>query len=372
MGVSLKTNDIFEGIILDSLQEKLRATLNFDPVQINCQYVATINYSEDDREDVAKEISEFLCGENDEMIYKIVSSNVSDKTKIKYIIRSRFADPNGSIFFANVTMDDNEATISVIYNESLQLKERIRALIESHEELEEDIEEHEGIIVNYIYNNDHLANLHKKKAKLRGLEEIKPNYTKAAYDALSSLRTLISNGVPACKIAYISGASGTGKTYALQALMNDLSDKYEIVVIYDAYKFLSDLSLYEEITSDTIKQQSIYIFDDIKFSDLNSFKETITSLIGGLFALDRNDVFIFTSDSDIKSLDKAFLRDGRCIAQIELGNLSGAEMDEWLLANDITDRPKKMKGNLAELYALQECLQIHQDKTFGLAAGVGV
>lgn len=365
MGVSLKTNDVFEGIILDSLQEKLKTVLNFDPVAIDSQFVTTIHFSEEDRDDVEASIVDFLAKDN-ELVYRIISWNDSDKKKMKYIYRTS----TGSVFFANIGIDSNEASIAVLFNSSLELDKKLTTFFDEQEEEDEEPEEEDSLIINYIYNNDHSANLHKKKTKVDDLPEIKTNYSQQSFEALEQLRDRILNGVEACKVAYISGDSGSGKTYALQSLMQSLRHKYQIIVIYDAYKFLSDLSLYEEITSELIKEPSIYIFDDVKFSDLNSFKETITALVGGLFSPDRKDVFIFASDSDVKALDKAFTRNGRCIAQIELCDLSSGEVDAWLLANEIENKPKKLKGNLAELYALKSCMQIKQSKTFGLAAGV--
>jgi hypothetical protein len=148
--------------------------------------------------------------------------------------------------------------------------------------------------------------------------------------------------------------------------MRDLGESYKVIVVYDACKFLSDLSLYEEITTEYIDQPSVYVFDDVSFGDLNHLKASITSLIGGLFSNTRNDIFIFTSDNPISYLDKAILREGRCIAQIELGNLSQAESELWLDANEVVDRPRKIRGNLSELYALKDGQQIKEGSNKGL------
>lgn len=351
MSVSVKTSDFFEGYLLDALSEKLKKEVNFDPAKVNHRFVSTIRFDEDDREEVLKDLVTFIESDK-EVVYSMHIVPSPGRDSFKYVLRL-----GDDIFFTNIHIDDSEATISVFCNKALGFQEQVETFIKSHEEDEEEDGEDEGIIINYIYNNDHSVNMRKRTVKFNSLDSIRSNYSATSYAALLGLRDRLITGVDDCKVAFLSGLTGTGKTYALQGLMHDLSDKYQIIVIYDAVKFLTDLSLYEEITSSIITDPSLYIFDDVNFADLNQFKSNLTALVGGLFAADRGDVFLFTSDNQFSQLEQSMYRHGRCIGRIELMPLSVEEIDNWLIENNL-EKPRKIKGNLAELYAYKDGLPI--------------
>lgn len=358
MSVSLKTADFFEGHVLDLLSTKLKDEVKIDPISINRQFVSTIRFNEEDRDAIREDIMSFLKN-NREVIYEIVIVPSSTKERAKLILRE-----GEYVILVNVTLDVSDATLTVLCNSELDLHNKLQAFIKEHEVEEE--EDSDDLQITYIYNGESSANLHNKTVVAQKLSEIEINYSAQSFSALNALKDYILNGVDSCKIAFITGVSGTGKTFALQSLMQELNQSYKIIVVYDACKFLSDLSLYEEITTEYIDQPSIYIFDDVSFADLNQLKASITSLIGGLFSNTRKDVFIFTSDNPISYIDKAIVREGRCIAQIELGNLSQVEADNWLDFHGIVDRPRKLKGNLSELYALKDGPQIKESNPKGL------
>ena len=65
-------------------------------------------------------------------------------------------------------------------------------------------------------------------------------------------------------------------------------------------------------------------------------------------------MFLFTANESIDQVDKAVLRPGRCLMNLEIKNWSAHRAAQWLELKDIASKKEMLQGTttLAELYAL--------------------
>ncbi len=213
-----------------------------------------------------------------------------------------------------------------------------------------------------------------------GWDDIRANYAPSLREHLGRLfdmerpwghgRLIIWHGPP-----------GTGKTYAIRALMMHWRARFSFLVVNDPERLASDPGYYYQVASDSRdvparhlqrlmageggesddeggrRRRCLFILEDTADLILQQSRSTHFDKIGkllnmtdGLFGQGREDIFLLTFNEDVDKIDPAFLRPGRCIAKIEFPKFAAAEAKEWFRAHGIEESPAG-EQTLAEMYA---------------------
>ena len=214
-------------------------------------------------------------------------------------------------------------------------------------------------------------------------DDIRENYaprSRASLERLFRMKKPWTSG----RLIIWHGPPGTGKTYALRALMMLWKDTFDFIVINDPENLASDPGYYYQVASGSSEaprrylphlqyvsdadesgeaprgadQRRVFILEDTADLILEESRSSHFDKIGkllnmtdGLFGQGREDVFLLTFNEDVSRIDPAFLRPGRCIAKMEFPKFSAAEADAWLRTRGVGRIESKGDLSLAELYA---------------------
>ncbi|MEK7468468.1 MAG: AAA family ATPase [Planctomycetota bacterium] len=232
-------------------------------------------------------------------------------------------------------------------------------------------------------------------------EAIRGNYadaTRAAVDALLALPDPRKRG----QLIVWHGPTGTGKTFALRALMRSWRTQYVPTVLADPEKFAKHPEYYFDLASDPLERSAgfediddvldglaherveraparrrLFILEDsasLLFRHGESGSDVLGRLLNmtdGLLGQGREDLFLITFNEEVEQIDPAFLRSGRCVAHVRFPLLPRVVATEWLRsrgqeATDVGDAT-----SLADLFARTEGGPIRDEGVDALAGPKG-
>lgn len=182
------------------------------------------------------------------------------------------------------------------------------------------------------------------------------------------------------RLVILSGPAGTGKTFFIRSLMMAWRNKFNFCVVTDPERFASDPAYYydvgsrrtafdedDEFEGSAVRrlarknkriERSLLILEDSADLILTESRQKHYDKIGkllnmtdGLLGQSREDIFLITFNEDVKDIDAAFLRPGRCLLNAEFREFEEAEATEWLVNHKKTDFAVSDKMSLAQLYA---------------------
>lgn len=169
--------------------------------------------------------------------------------------------------------------------------------------------------------------------------EIEENYVPSCRDSLQRLLQLgptIEEG----KLAVLWGSPGTGKTWFLRSLIQELEKTFSPYYILDAERFFQEPAyimqlLLTELPGDSRKR--LFIFEDAdefltqnaKASVGQSFSRLL-NLTSGLIGQANPVLLLFTSNEPFEKLHPAITRPGRCFAQVEFPLFSPDQAQAWI------------------------------------------
>ncbi len=215
------------------------------------------------------------------------------------------------------------------------------------------------------------ANTHDELLKCPQWTEIAKNYTHQ--EELTSILELTEPWKMG-KVIILHGKPGCGKTYFIRALMQAWRKLFNYFVIGDPEEFARNPSYYFELASRNkdddwesddegnplkkkdVPAHSLFIIEDAADLVLKESRQTHYDKIGkllnitdGLLGQGREDIIFITFNEDINDIDPAFLRPGRCIADLEISSFTMEQANAWLKlkgSNQTVEGP----ATLAELY----------------------
>jgi hypothetical protein len=178
------------------------------------------------------------------------------------------------------------------------------------------------------------------------------------------------------------GPPGTGKTYAIRALMMKWKDRFDFLVVTDPERLAADPGYFlkaagrpregprrpwmdpeegpdpEDGSGETAKKRVVFILEDTADLILQESRSAHFDKIGkllnmtdGLFGQGREDLFLLTVNEEVDRIDPAFLRPGRCVANVEFPKFRPVEAAAWLKEHGHPNGVPAGEMTLAEMYA---------------------
>lgn len=245
--------------------------------------------------------------------------------------------------------------------------------------------EEEGVWAEFTYRDDSGCVTNQRQfLRCPTWGEISGNYPSATRSAVAGL---LAQGSPWAlgRLVIWHGSPGTGKTYAIRALLQEWRKRFDFVVVNDPENFAASPSYYYKIASRSsqfpirYKAQISFINDDDEEEEDPSrvkrkrrlflledcadlvMQESRTShydklgkllnMTDGLFGQGREDLFLLTFNEELTRIDPAFLRPGRCLAKVEFSRFDAREAGEWLRAREWRGTVPSAGMSIAEMYA---------------------
>jgi hypothetical protein len=201
-------------------------------------------------------------------------------------------------------------------------------------------------------------------------EEIRANYSEATGEAIDRLLGCVGTREAAGRLVIFSGAPGTGKTYAIKAIVRELVKRMNPAFVLDPDAILGDPSyLYALLHSfngrDEKSRPTLIVMEDAirplleeSRTDQGSPVSRLLNMTDGILTKTRQDSFIVTFNEAINKLDEAILRPGRCLARIEFPPLTEEHAQRWMASHGVGDKKIPQPTTLAALYAMLGAGQI--------------
>jgi len=197
------------------------------------------------------------------------------------------------------------------------------------------------------------------------------------------------------------GKPGTGKSYAIRSLARAWKPWCDTHYIVDPEHFFGDsdymLTVIFDYASEATESApalagsgpientsrfTLLIMEDAdEFLGIDAKRREgqsmarLLNMCDGLIGQGLNLLLLITTNEPLEKIHKAVQREGRCLANVEFGQLSGRERQDWLGRHDLTDESlvaintQGVDKTLAELYALtrahRQVKVLAEEKTLG-------
>lgn len=210
---------------------------------------------------------------------------------------------------------------------------------------------------------------HGPKNYVRNLEVptwqgIEDNYPRDTRNMVQQLLNVNASEVDVSgKLVLWQGVPGTGKTYALRALGNHWTTWCRIHYILDPEKFfthgdyLIEVIMGGELSSHwrliVLEDAGELIAKDAK-QQVGAGLAKLLNLTSGLLGQGLRVLVLITTNEEVKSLNDAVTRHGRCINKTEFQHFDSDEATRWLKQHGSNGLSSAGRMTLANLYHLLE------------------
>jgi len=304
--------------------------------------------------------------------YKLLSSSTRDYSEFLVFRRE------DHVLFTELRR--GYANIDVV-SRDLEAKRTLETLVERLKPYEFRNHEDDGVWADFAHLTDRGVSRHTQFLRCPSWADIRGNYAQAAQSRLEDILSMEKPWKTGRLIIW-HGPPGTGKTYAIRALMMRWRDRFNYVVVTDPENLAKDPGYYLGVSGDSSEhpkrhwrpelddddkddsgadpnKRCVFVLEDTADLILQESRSEHFDKIGkllnmtdGLFGQGREDVFLLTFNEDVSRIDPAFLRPGRCIAKVEFPLFHSAEAAEWLRARGAANPlPEGERMTLAGMYA---------------------
>jgi hypothetical protein len=198
-------------------------------------------------------------------------------------------------------------------------------------------------------------------------QEIAANYPEQVRPELAHTMRLQESGIPASRLMLWRGLPGTGKTWALRALMREWLDWCTFHYVVDPAMFFSNstymLSLLSKVSEveqdeDGNRKWSLIILEDagefIAMDSRHQHGQALAKLLNlsdGLLGQGQKLLFLITTNEEVQNLHPAIVRHGRCLSNLEFPEFSESEARAWLDSHGCSESLSSKKLTLSHLFA---------------------
>lgn len=268
----------------------------------------------------------------------------------------------------------------------VRASEIVAELLEPFQKFKFENKEEGGVWVNFSFAGS-MGGVERNTQFLRcpTWAEIRENYAPSCLgelDRLMKMKKPWNSG----RLMIWHGEPGTGKTFAIRALLMAWRDRFNFVIVTDPEKLMANPSYYYEVASapnmnsvpgaqsdddedddsaSSKKKRLLFIIEDS--ADLLSVESRkrhwdkfgkLLNITDGLIGQGREDIFLPTFNEKIEEIDPAVTRPGRCISRLEFPKFTTEEAQEWLVKNKLGDQEPSGADTLepvtlAELYQIK-------------------
>jgi hypothetical protein len=198
-------------------------------------------------------------------------------------------------------------------------------------------------------------------------QEIAANYPENLRPELSTTMRLQEPAISMSRTMLWRGLPGTGKTWAIRALMREWRDWCSFHYVVDPAIFFSNsdymLSLLSRVgeTEEAEEREgkwSLIVLEDagefIAKDSRHQYGQALAKLLNlsdGLLGQGQKLLFLITTNEELRNIHPAIARHGRCLANLEFSEFSESEAREWMASRGSIASLSPEKLRLSDLYA---------------------
>lgn len=181
------------------------------------------------------------------------------------------------------------------------------------------------------------------------MASIRDNYTPQVFGEVSTILSRILDG--ATGLVLFSGAVGTGKTYAIRAMLSEMTS-HQPFVCSPAHQFLTQAGLLADVLLS--HKHPVIVMEDLgdlltpeAATENPDARANLLNISEGLMSMLGEVAMLFTFNHDMAKVDPAITRPGRCLGTVEFVELPYEQVQQRL---DF-EIPRR-SYTLAELYEM--------------------
>lgn len=186
-------------------------------------------------------------------------------------------------------------------------------------------------------------------------DTIKQNYNEKVQEGFVSLMDELK--VATKGLVILHGTPGTGKTYLIRSMISELGDLRDSVICSPPTQFIEQTGMMTMALNNA--SNPFIILEDLgdmfQVDAVSSMPDRFSNLVNmtdGLLSLLYSSVFLLTFNYRIEKIHPALTRHGRCIAQIEVPELTSEEAEKAM--PELEGLKNKTRWTLADLYAMRD------------------